>query len=31
LIDGVIERKRPGRTLPLNGMSQRAGAAAITR
>jgi len=31
LIDQVIERKRPARTLPLNGMSQRAGAAAITR
>lgn len=32
LIDGVIERKRPTRSLPLNGMSQRAGAAqAITR
>jgi UDP-galactopyranose mutase len=31
LIDEVIERKRPARTLPLNGMSQSAGAAAITR
>ena len=31
LIDEVIERKRPARSLPLNGMSQRAGAAAITR
>jgi UDP-galactopyranose mutase len=31
LIDEVIERKRPARALPLNGMSQRAGAAAITR
>ena len=31
LIDGVIKRKRPARSLPLNGMSQRAGAAAITR
>ena len=32
LIDEVIERKRPTRALPLNGMSQRAGvAAAITR
>lgn len=31
LIDEVIERKRPARTLPLNGMSQRAGASAITR
>ena len=31
LIDQVIERKRPARSLPLNGMSQRAGAAAITR
>src|SRR6185503_8122255 len=31
LIDQVIERKRPVRSLPLNGMSQRAGAAAITR
>ncbi len=31
LIDQVIERKRPTRALPLNGMSRRAGAAAITR
>ena len=32
LIDEVIEKKRPARSLPLNGMSQRAGAAqAITR
>ncbi|MEN3330634.1 MAG: UDP-galactopyranose mutase [Acidobacteriota bacterium] len=31
LIDEVIERKRPASSLPLNGMSQRAGAAAITR
>jgi UDP-galactopyranose mutase len=31
LIDEVIERKRPARALPLNGMSQRAGAAATTR
>jgi len=31
LIDEVIERKRPARSLPLNGMSQRAGAAASTR
>ena len=31
LIDEVIERKRPARSLPLNRMSQRAGAAAITR
>ncbi len=31
LIDEVVERKRPARSLPLNGMSQRAGAAAITR
>ena len=31
LIDQVIERKRPTRALPLNGMSQRAGAAATTR
>jgi UDP-galactopyranose mutase len=31
LIDEVIERKRPARTLPLNEMSKRAGAAAITR
>ena len=30
LIDEVIERKRPVRSLPLNRMSQRAGAAAIT-
>ena len=31
LIDKVIQRRRLARTLPLNGMSQRAGAAAITR
>ena len=31
LIDEVIERKRPARALPLNGMSRRAGASAITR
>jgi UDP-galactopyranose mutase len=31
LIDEVIERKRPAPALPLNGLSQRAGAAAITR
>jgi len=31
LIDEVIEKKRPASSLPLNGMSQRAGAAAITR
>jgi UDP-galactopyranose mutase len=31
LIDEVIERKQPARALPLNGLSQRAGAAAITR
>ena len=31
LIDEVIERKRPASSLPLNGMSQRAGAAAHTR
>ena len=31
LIDEVIEKKRPANSLPLNGMSQRAGAAAITR
>lgn len=31
LIDQVIERKRPVRTLPLNKMSRGAGAAAITR
>jgi len=31
LIDEVIERKHPARALPLNGLSQRAGAAAITR
>ena len=31
LIDDVIERKHPARALPLNGLSQRAGAAAITR
>ena len=31
LIDEVVERKRPARSLPLNGMSQRAGVAAITR
>ena len=31
LIDHVIERKRPASSLPLNGMSHRARAAAITR
>ena len=31
LIDEVIERKRPARSMPLNRMSQRAGASAITR
>ena len=31
LIDEVIQRRRMTRSLPLNGMSQRAGAAAITR
>ncbi len=31
LIDEVIQRKRLARNLPLNRMSQRAGAAAITR
>lgn len=31
LIDEVIVRKRPARSLPLNQMSQRAGAAATTR
>jgi UDP-galactopyranose mutase len=31
LINQVIGRKRPARSLPLNGRSQRAGAAAITR
>lgn len=31
LIDEVIERRRPAKSLPLNGMSKRAGAAAITR
>ena len=31
LIDEVIERKHPARSVPLNGLSQRAGAAAITR
>jgi UDP-galactopyranose mutase len=31
LIDEVIERKRPASSLPLNGMSQRASASAITR
>ena len=31
LIDGVIERKRLASSLPLNGMSHRAGAAALTR
>jgi UDP-galactopyranose mutase len=31
LIDEVIERKRPATSLPLNGLSQRANAAAITR
>jgi UDP-galactopyranose mutase len=31
LIDEVIERKHPARSVPLNNLSQRAGAAAITR
>lgn len=31
LIDEVIERKRPATSLPLNGVNQRANAAAITR
>jgi UDP-galactopyranose mutase len=31
LIDEVIERKRPATSLPLNGLSRRANAAAITR
>jgi UDP-galactopyranose mutase len=31
LIDEVIERKRPASSLPLEGIVQRAGAAAITR
>ena len=31
LIDEVIERKRPASSLPLNGMSRGAGAAAISR
>jgi UDP-galactopyranose mutase len=31
LIDGVIARKRPASALALNGLSRRAGAAAITR
>src|ERR1051325_9160803 len=31
LIDEVIERKHPARSVPLNNLSQRAGAAATTR